>query len=92
MAAAVVPELAHQLSRTGSWAAYIPAVSLPHILACSNSEHQVQYHEVLGELTGAAMRHAALFFNVTSLLGLTVVQIIACASDAYYLWQGLTKR
>lgn len=38
------------------------------------------------------MRHAALFFNVTSLLGLTVVQIIACASDAYYLWQGLTKR
>ena len=65
---------------------------LPVSYACSNSEHQIQYHEVLGELTGPAMRHAALVFNVTSLLGLTVVQIIACASDAYYLWQGLTKR
>lgn len=54
--------------------------------------HIVQYHEVIGGLIGPWGEQAALFFNVVSLVGLTVVQIIACASDAYYLYSGLNKR
>lgn len=54
--------------------------------------HIIQYHEVIGSLMGSWGERAALFFNVVSLLGLAVVQIIACASDAYYLYDGLNKR
>lgn len=54
--------------------------------------HIVQYHEVIGGLIGPWGEQAALFFNVVSLVGLAVVQIIACASDAYYLYNGLNKR
>ncbi len=54
--------------------------------------HIIQYHEVIGGLVGPWGERAALFFNVVSLLGLAVVQIIACASDAYYLYDGLNKR
>ena len=52
----------------------------------------IQYHEVIGGLIGPWGERAALFFNVVSLVGLAVVQIIACASDAYYLYDGLNKR
>lgn len=55
------------------------------------SDHIIQYHEVIGGLIGPWGERAALFFNVVSLLGLAVVQIIACASDAYYLYDGRTK-
>lgn len=54
--------------------------------------HIIQYHEVIGGLIGPWGERAALFFNVVSLLGLAVVQIIACASDAYYLYSGMNKR
>ena len=54
--------------------------------------HIIQYHEVIGGLIGPWGERAALFFNVVSLVGLAVVQIIACASDAYYLYDGLNKR
>jgi len=47
---------------------------------------------VIGGLVGPWGERAALFFNVGSLLGLAVVQIIACASDAYYLYDGINKR
>ncbi|KAL3158265.1 Lymphocyte transmembrane adapter 1, variant 3 [Trebouxia sp. C0009 RCD-2024] len=55
-------------------------------------DHIIQYHEVIGGLIGPWGERAALFFNVVSLLGLAVVQIIACASDAYYLYNGMNKR
>ena len=55
-------------------------------------DHVIQYHEVIGGLVGPWGERAALFFNVVSLLGLAVVQIIACASDAYYLYNGMNKR
>ena len=55
-------------------------------------DHIIQYHEVIGGLVGHWGETAALFFNVVSLLGLAVVQIIACASDAYYLYDALNKR
>lgn len=59
---------------------------------CLPRTHIVQYHEVIGGLVGPWGERAALFFNVVSLVGLAVVQIIACASDAYYLYDGMNKR
>ncbi|KAL0034791.1 hypothetical protein WJX77_007387 [Trebouxia sp. C0004] len=58
----------------------------------NDRNHIIQYHEVIGGLVGPWGERAALFFNVVSLLGLAVVQIIACASDAYYLYDGVNKR
>ena len=77
----------------------MPALSLFHVCMHANNfgpwmsrNHIIQYHEVIGGLVGPWGERAALFFNVVSLLGLAVVQIIACASDAYYLYDGLNKR
>ncbi|KAH8940573.1 hypothetical protein BDL97_15G096000 [Sphagnum fallax] len=49
------------------------------------STHVIQYHEVLGSLVGPWAQRAALFFNVITVGAVAVVQIIACASNAYYL-------
>ena len=76
------------------------AAVLTQTLSCSHQahaqfayrDHIIQYHEVIGGLAGRWGEMAALFFNVVSLLGLAVVQIIACASDAYYLYDALNKR
>lgn len=54
--------------------------------------HVIQYHEVMGELVGPWLRKLCLFFNITTMAAVAVVQIIACASNAYYLNSGMNKR
>lgn len=72
---------------------YATLVILDNPVHClMHRTHIIQYHEVIGGLIGPWGERAALFFNVVSLVGLAVVQIIACASDAYYLYDGLNKR
>lgn len=70
--------------------ACLTAYEIPVINSCR--DHIIQYHEVIRGLIGPWGERAALFFNIVSLLGLAVVQIIACASDAYYLYSGMNKR
>jgi auxin influx carrier (AUX1 LAX family) len=52
----------------------------------------LQYHEVLGSLVGMWAQRVSLFFNIITVGAISVVQIIACASDAYYLNPHLPKR
>lgn len=54
--------------------------------------HVIQYHEVMGGLVGPWLRRLSLFFNITTMGAVAVVQIIACASNAYYLNSDLNKR
>ncbi|KAG0613864.1 hypothetical protein M758_6G134900 [Ceratodon purpureus] len=56
------------------------------------SKHVIQYHEVLGSLVGNWAKRASLFFNIVTVGALSVVQIIACASNAYYLNPNHDKR
>jgi auxin influx carrier (AUX1 LAX family) len=55
-------------------------------------KHIIQYHEVLGSLVGMWAQRVSLFFNIITVGAISVVQIIACASDAYYLNPHLPKR
>ncbi|KAJ7526716.1 hypothetical protein O6H91_16G019600 [Diphasiastrum complanatum] len=54
--------------------------------------HVIQYHEVLGYLVGSWAKYISLFFNIMCMGAVAVVQIIACASNAYYLNSNLDKR
>lgn len=54
--------------------------------------HVIQYHELLGALVGPWAMRISLFFNVVTVGAVSVVQIIACASNAYYLNPNLSKR
>lgn len=54
--------------------------------------HVIQYHEVMGYLVGSWLKKVALFFNIVTMGSVAVVQIIACASNAYYLNSKYNKR
>lgn len=54
--------------------------------------HVIQYHEIMGDLVGPWLRTLSLSFNITTMGAVAVVQIIACASNAYYLNSSLDKR
>jgi auxin influx carrier (AUX1 LAX family) len=56
------------------------------------NRHVIQYHEVLGSLVGLWAQRVALFFNIVTVGAVAVVQIIACASNAYYLNPHHNKR
>ncbi|KAG6488914.1 hypothetical protein ZIOFF_050169 [Zingiber officinale] len=49
-------------------------------------------HSVLDGLLGKHWRNAGLFFNCTFLLFGSVIQLIACASNIYYINDNLDKR
>ncbi|GLJ38158.1 hypothetical protein SUGI_0776840 [Cryptomeria japonica] len=54
--------------------------------------HVIQYHEVMGHLVGKWLGKVSLFFNVVTMGCVATVQIIACASNAYYLNSKYNKR
>ncbi|KAK9841505.1 hypothetical protein WJX74_006936 [Apatococcus lobatus] len=82
----------------GVWTAYLLCVLYNEFNAQRQSAgikdngRVTQYHEVVEYFAGRWMRRAALFFNIISLIGLGVVQIVACASDVYIMNPSLNKR
>lgn len=54
--------------------------------------HVIQYHELLGALVGKWAMRISLFFNIVTVGAVATIQIIACASNAYYLNPHLDKR
>ncbi|CAM6092009.1 unnamed protein product [Calypogeia fissa] len=56
------------------------------------ANHVIQYHEVVGALVGPWARRIVLFFNIMTMGSVATVQIIACASNAYYLSDKLDKQ
>ncbi|KAJ7518936.1 hypothetical protein O6H91_20G016100 [Diphasiastrum complanatum] len=57
-----------------------------------SKNHTIQWYEVLGGLLGPGWKVAALVFNTTYLLCLSVIQLIACGSTVYYINDSITKR
>ncbi|MBA0726629.1 hypothetical protein Golax_002445 [Gossypium laxum] len=82
----------------GSWTAYI--ISVLYIEYRSRKEkenvsfknHVIQWFEVLDGLLGPYWKAAGLAFNCTFLLFGSVIQLIACASNIYYINDKLDKR
>jgi auxin influx carrier (AUX1 LAX family) len=54
--------------------------------------HVIQYHELLGGLVGPWAMRISLFFNIVTVGAVATIQIIACASNAYYLNSQVSKR
>ncbi len=82
----------------GSWTAYL--ISVLYIEYRSRKEkenvsfknHVIQWFEVLDGLLGPYWKAAGLAFNCTFLLFGSVIQLIACASNIYYINDKLDKR
>ncbi|TQE08904.1 hypothetical protein C1H46_005518 [Malus baccata] len=82
----------------GSWTAYL--ISLLYVEYRTRKErekvdfrnHVIQWFEVLDGLLGKHWRNVGLFFNCTFLLFGSVIQLIACASNIYYINDNLDKR
>ncbi|TYI76054.1 hypothetical protein E1A91_D06G049900v1 [Gossypium mustelinum] len=82
----------------GSWTAYL--ISLLYVEYRTRKErekvdfrnHVIQWFEVLDGLLGKHWRNIGLFFNCTFLLFGSVIQLIACASNIYYINDNLDKR
>lgn len=52
----------------------------------------VQYHEVISFLCGRFLGAVTVFFVMLNVFGISVAQVIACSSDAYYWRTSLSKR
>ncbi|CAK8566363.1 unnamed protein product [Lathyrus sativus] len=82
----------------GSWTAYIISVLYVEYRTRKEREkvdfrnHVIQWFEVLDGLLGKHWRNLGLFFNCTFLLFGSVIQLIACASNIYYINDHLDKR
>ncbi|KAL2541684.1 Auxin transporter protein 1 [Abeliophyllum distichum] len=82
----------------GSWTAYLISVLYIEYRARKEREnvsfnnHVIQWFEVLGGLLGSHWKAVGLAFNCTFLLFGTVIQLIACASNIYYINDRLDKR
>ncbi|KAA0047451.1 auxin transporter-like protein 3 [Cucumis melo var. makuwa] len=82
----------------GSWTAYLISVLYVEYRTRKEREkvdfrnHVIQWFEVLDGLLGKHWRNAGLFFNCTFLLFGSVIQLIACASNIYYINDNLDKR
>ncbi|RVW30696.1 Auxin transporter-like protein 2 [Vitis vinifera] len=82
----------------GSWTAYL--ISVLYIEYRSRKEkenvsfknHVIQWFEVLDGLLGPYWKAMGLAFNCTFLLFGSVIQLIACASNIYYINDRLDKR
>ncbi|KAG5050520.1 hypothetical protein JHK85_011623 [Glycine max] len=82
----------------GSWTAYLISVLYVEYRTRKEREkvdfrnHVIQWFEVLDGLLGKHWRNLGLFFNCTFLLFGSVIQLIACASNIYYINDNLDKR
>ncbi|TMW95346.1 hypothetical protein EJD97_009029 [Solanum chilense] len=82
----------------GSWTAYLISVlyieyrSRKEKEGASFKNHVIQWFEVLDGLLGPYWKAAGLAFNCTFLLFGSVIQLIACASNIYYINDHLDKR
>ncbi|KAG0549819.1 hypothetical protein BDA96_01G287300 [Sorghum bicolor] len=82
----------------GSWTAYL--ISILYLEYRTRRErdkvdfrnHVIQWFEVLDGLLGRHWRNAGLAFNCTFLLFGSVIQLIGCASNIYYVNDRLDKR
>ncbi|THU67992.1 hypothetical protein C4D60_Mb05t30550 [Musa balbisiana] len=82
----------------GSWTAYLISVLYIEYRTRKEKEnvsfknHVIQWYEVLDGLLGPYWKAAGLAFNCTFLLFGSVIQLIACASNIYYINDRLDKR
>lgn len=82
----------------GSWTAYLISVlyveyrSRREKEGASFKNHVIQWFEVLDGLLGPVWKGLGLGFNCTFLLFGSVIQLIACASNIYYINDHLDKR
>ncbi|CAN1276462.1 Auxin transporter-like protein 5 [Linum perenne] len=82
----------------GSWTAYLISVLYVEYRTRKEREkadfrnHVIQWFEVLDGLLGKHWRNVGLAFNCTFLLFGSVIQLIACASNIYYINDNLDKR
>ncbi|KAI5022516.1 hypothetical protein ZWY2020_059246 [Hordeum vulgare] len=82
----------------GSWTAYL--ISILYLEYRTRKEkdkvdfrnHVIQWFEVLDGLLGRHWRNTRLAFNCTFLLFGSVIQLIGCASNIYYVNDHLDKR
>uniref|UniRef100_R7WCK4 Amino acid transporter transmembrane domain-containing protein n=1 Tax=Aegilops tauschii TaxID=37682 RepID=R7WCK4_AEGTA len=82
----------------GSWTAYL--ISILYLEYRTRKEkdkvdfrnHVIQWFEVLDGLLGRHWRNVGLAFNCTFLLFGSVIQLIGCASNIYYVNDHLDKR
>nr|GMD09806.1 auxin transporter-like protein 2 [Ipomoea batatas] len=73
----------------GSWTAYL--ISSLYVEYRTRKERE-KWFEVLDGLLGKHWRNVGLAFNCTFLLFGSVIQLIACASNIYYINDNLDKR
>ncbi|PWA69732.1 Amino acid transporter, transmembrane [Artemisia annua] len=96
MASGIVLQIFYGL--LGSWTAYLISVLYVEYRARKEKEnvnfknHVIQWFEVLDGLLGPYWKAIGLAFNVTFLLFGSVIQLIACASNIYYINDHLDKR
>ncbi|KAL3753618.1 hypothetical protein ACJRO7_000948 [Eucalyptus globulus] len=82
----------------GSWTAYLISVLYIEYRTRKEKEnvsfknHVIQWFEVLDGLLGPYWKAVGLAFNCTFLLFGSVIQLIACASNIYYINDHLDKR
>ncbi|GJM91683.1 hypothetical protein PR202_ga08085 [Eleusine coracana subsp. coracana] len=82
----------------GSWTAYLISILYLEYRTRKEREkvdfrnHVIQWFEVLDGLLGRHWRNAGLAFNCTFLLFGSVIQLIGCASNIYYINDRLDKR
>ncbi|XP_011012812.1 PREDICTED: auxin transporter-like protein 3 [Populus euphratica] len=82
----------------GSWTAYLISVLYVEYRTRKEREkvdfrnHVIQWFEVLDGLLGKYWRNIGLLFNCTFLVFGSVIQLIACASNIYYINDNLDKR
>ncbi|CAM8924614.1 unnamed protein product [Rhodiola kirilowii] len=82
----------------GSWTAYVMSVLYVEYRSKKEKEnvsfknHVIQWYEILDGLLGPYWKAAGLAFNCTFLLFGSVIQLIACASNIYYINDHLDKR
>ncbi|KAE9447349.1 hypothetical protein C3L33_20729, partial [Rhododendron williamsianum] len=82
----------------GSWTAYLISTLYVEYRTRKEREkvdfrnHVIQWFEVLDGLLGKHWRNVGLAFNCTFLLFGSVIQLIACASNIYYINDNLDKR
>ncbi|XVF83945.1 hypothetical protein PTKIN_Ptkin16aG0535200 [Pterospermum kingtungense] len=82
----------------GSWTAYLISVLYVEYRSRKEKEnvsfknHVMQWFEVLDGLLGPYWKAAGLAFNCTFLMFGSVIQLIVCASNIYYINDKLDKR
>ncbi|XP_028803745.1 auxin transporter-like protein 1 [Neltuma alba] len=82
----------------GSWTAYLISVLYVEYRSRKEKEnvsfknHVIQWFEVLDGLLGPYWKAIGLAFNCTFLLFGSVIQLIACASNIYYISDKFDKR